>query len=57
MMSLKDTVLLRKNGYYYRPGWLGYTASPLAAGRYCRQAAEAHVSNTEGVSIVEITDT
>ena len=46
-------VLLRKNGYFYRPDWRGYTASALEAGRYDRSEAERHIANTEGVSIVE----
>lgn len=49
-----DEVLIRKNGYYYRPNARGYTASPLEAGRFPRDEAERHVANTEGVSIVEI---
>lgn len=49
-------VMLRKNGYYYRPNARGYTASALEAGRFERDKAAAHVANTEGVTIVEIND-
>lgn len=52
MMKPRPTVMLRKNGYFYRPNWRGYTASPLEAGQYDTTEAERHVANTEGVSIV-----
>lgn len=32
--------LIRKGGYYYRPGFSGYTAEISAAGRYTRTEAE-----------------
>lgn len=49
-----DTVYLRKRGYLYRPNWSGYTASPNEAGLYDRAEAEAHIKDSEGVSIVEL---
>lgn len=52
MMKPKPTVMLRKNGYYYRPNWRGYTSSPLEAGQYDPDEAAKHAANTDGVSIV-----
>lgn len=48
---MSETVVIRKNGYFYRPGWAGYTASVLEAGRYFRAEAEAHAANAEGVTV------
>lgn len=53
-MPPRREVMLRKNGYFYRPGAKGYTSRAFEAGRFPRDKAEAHVANTEGVSIVEI---
>jgi hypothetical protein len=47
-------VVLRKRGYFYRPGWAGYTASIGEAGRYERGAAQRHAATTEGVTVHEI---
>lgn len=46
-----ETVVVRKGGYFYRPGWCGYTASIHEAGRYDGDDARAHASNTEGVTV------
>lgn len=51
---MSNWVYLRKNGYFYRPDWKGYTASKHEAGIYHRREAEAHVLDTEGVCIVEL---
>lgn len=47
-------VLIRKRGYFYRPGWCGYTASINEAGRYDRYVAQRHAEQTEGVTIHEL---
>ena len=44
-------VVIRKGGYFYRPGWCGYTASIHEAGRYKRGEAEDHAANSEGVTV------
>ena len=44
-------VVIRKRGYFYRPGWRGYTASLAEAGRYDRSVAERHAAKTEGVTV------
>lgn len=49
-------VLLLKRGFFYRPEWRGYTATPSEAGRYDRLEAERHVAKVEGVTIHEISE-
>lgn len=49
-------VVIRKNGYFYRPEWRGYTASIFEAGRYDRAEAERHASDSEGVTIHEVSE-
>jgi hypothetical protein len=55
-MRGSDAVLIRKNGYFYRPGWCGYTSSLSEAGRYWRSEAEAHALNSEGVTVHELAE-
>lgn len=50
-------VLIRKRGYFYRPGWCGYTANVDEAGRYDREVAERHAAKTDGVTVHEISCT
>lgn len=49
-------VVIRKGGYFYLPGWCGYTASVNEAGRYDREAAKRHAANSEGVTVHEISE-
>jgi hypothetical protein len=49
-------VVIRKNGYFYRPEWCGYTASIEEAGRYDQAVAERHAANTEGVTVHQISE-
>lgn len=49
-------VVIRKGGYFYRPGWCGYTSSIGEAGRYDREVAERHAANTEGVTVHEASE-
>jgi hypothetical protein len=51
-----DAVVIRKRGYFYRPGWCGYTASFAEAGRYWRSEADAHAANAEGVTVHELAE-
>lgn len=51
-----DAVVIRKRGYFYRPGWCGYTALFGEAGRYWRSEAEAHAANAEGVTVHELSE-
>lgn len=51
-----DLVVIRRRGYFYRPGWKGYTGSIHEAGRYGRAEAERHAANTEGVIVCEVED-
>lgn len=47
---------IRKNGYFYRENWCGYTSSHADAGRYSREEAEQHAENTEGVTAHPFSD-
>ena len=49
-------VVIRKRGYFYRPGWCGYTASIHEAGRYDEHEARRHAANCEGVTVHQITE-
>jgi hypothetical protein len=49
-------VVIRKSGYFYRPGWCGYTASIAEAGRYDREVAKRHAASSEGVTIHDVTE-
>jgi hypothetical protein len=51
---MRDEVLLKKRGLYYRPGWSGYTVHEHEAGRYGRHKAERHIRSVEGVTICEL---
>ena len=48
---MAEKVYIRKRGYFYRPGWCGYTASHLEAGHYWRAEAEDHAKQCEGVTV------
>jgi hypothetical protein len=49
-------VVIRKRGYFYRPGWAGYTDSIAEAGSYDRAEAERHAADAEGVTVHEISE-
>lgn len=49
-------VVIRRNGYFYRPGWRGYTASIHEAGRYDETEARRHAAKTEGVTVHKISE-
>lgn len=42
--------LIRKKGYFYRPGAMGYTSSIHEAGRFTIDEAHAHTQNSDGVT-------
>jgi hypothetical protein len=49
---MPDRYLLIKNGYFYRPGRAGYTASKAEAGVYSRQEAEEACRLSDKVSML-----
>jgi hypothetical protein len=49
---MADRYLLLKDGYFYRPGWAGYTASKAEAGVYSRLEAEDACSKSDKVSML-----
>lgn len=42
--------VIRRRGYFYRPGRAGYTASIAEAGRYTQAEAETEAASVEGVT-------
>jgi len=49
---MSDTYLLIRNGYYFRPGGRGYTASKCEAGGFTKNAADEWCKSAEGVTMV-----
>jgi hypothetical protein len=49
-------VVIRKNGYFYRPEWRGYTSSICEAGCYDRGVTKRHAAKSEGVTVHEVTE-
>lgn len=51
-----DDFLLIRNGYFFRPGARGYTASRAEAGRFSEDAARDYCISTEGVTRIKADD-
>lgn len=48
--------LIKKAGYFYRPGCAGYSSGFDGAGLFSEKYAKNHAKHCEGVSIFPVTD-